>query len=85
MEQRAAEMAFVQVAAGAFQMPAHHVIAPLVEEEEEEEGGRTESLTTGGGGGGGRDTRSETIESPRKIAGAHPNGDQCSGSYGSRG
>lgn len=82
MEQRAAEMAFVQVAAGAFQMPAHHVIAPLVEEEEE--GGRAESSTTGGGGGG-RDTRSETIGSPRKIAGAHPKGDQCSGSYGSRG
>eukprot|EP00903_Cladosiphon_okamuranus_P007739 g7498.t1 len=41
---RAAEMAFVQVAAGAFQMPAHHVIAPLTGKES----GQAESSTTGG-------------------------------------
>lgn len=53
-EQRAAEMAFVQVAAGAFQMPAHHVIAPLAGEES----GRAESSASGGA----RDRRSETLE-----------------------
>lgn len=72
MGQRAAEMAFVQVAAGAFQMPAHHVIAPLVAEEES---GPAESSTTGEG----RDNRrSETFEvspsvSPRKFPHRFPN------------
>lgn len=50
-------MAFVQVAAGAFQMPAHRVIAPLVGEES----GLAESSTSGRG----RDRRSETLGDPR--------------------
>lgn len=46
-------MAFVQVAAGAFQMPAHQVVAPLVGEES----GQAGSSTTGGA----RDRRSEAV------------------------
>ncbi|CAN0013431.1 unnamed protein product [Scytosiphon promiscuus] len=51
---RAAEMAFVQVAAGAFQMPAHQVMAPLMEEGDDDDG-RQESTEAGGTGQGRRE------------------------------
>lgn len=56
-------MAFVQVAAGAFQMPAHHVVAPLAGEES----GQAEPSTTGGA----RDRSSEASGVPQKRNGSH--------------
>eukprot|EP00752_Nemacystus_decipiens_P011999 g10638.t1 len=62
---RAAEMAFVQVAAGAFQMPAHHVIAPLVGDES----GLTaaESSTTAGGARDRRKQRTPLWDVPEGV------------------